>query len=69
MKWLKENWKDLLKVVTAVFLVFFVAVFADVFSDSAKTSFWWNFWDVSRWVIGALLLIGWVILWTSKSRD
>jgi len=68
MNWIKTYWKDLLKVVTAVFAIFYVAVFAGVWEDIAETSFWWSFWQVSRIVIALALVVGWVFLWTSQNK-
>jgi hypothetical protein len=67
MNWFKKYWKDLLYTVTAIFAVFYVTVFAGVWGDrNYESNFWPNFFTVSGIVVGAVLIVGWVILWTSK---
>lgn len=67
--WFGKYWKDLLKVLTAVFAVFYVSVFAGVWGDrNYKTNFWPDFFLYSAIGIGLLLFIGWIIMWTSSGR-
>lgn len=67
--WFAENWKDLLKVVTALFAVFYVAVFAGVWEDRNYTSnFWPNFFKWTRIAIGAAIVIGWCVLWFGGNK-
>lgn len=61
MKWLKENWKDLLKVIAA-FAIVIVAVMGFVWEDYAETPFWSNFWFISAIAAIVIWVVGWVIL-------
>lgn len=68
--WFATYWKDLLKVITVVFAVFYVAVFSGVWADrNYKSNFWPDFFMWSGIGVGVLLLIGWVIMWTSQNKD
>ena len=67
--WLGKYWKDLLKVVTAIFLVIYVAALSGVWADrNYSSNFWPNFFEYSGYIIGGLLLIGWVVLWTGQKK-
>ena len=67
--WFAKYWKDLLKVITAVFLVGYAAVWAFVWADrNYKNNFWSDFFEYSGYAVGVLLLIGWVILWASQKK-
>ena len=67
--WFQKYWKDLLKVVTAIFLVFYVAVFSGVWADrNYETNFWPNFFEYSGYIVGVGLLILWIIAWTKKGK-
>ena len=61
MKWFKENWKDLLKVIAA-FAIVILAVMGFVWEDYAKTPFWSNFWFIAAVSAIGIWVIGWVIL-------
>jgi len=67
--WLQKYWKDLLLVITLVFVVFYVAVFSGVWADrNYKTDFWPNFFKWSGIVLGVGILIGWVVAWIGQNR-
>ena len=65
MKFIKENWKDLLKVISAIAIVY-LAVMSSWYSDNAEVKFWWVFWDVVSVVCILTLIIVWVLDWTKK---
>jgi uncharacterized membrane protein len=68
--WLKENWKDLMLVITVAFLIFYVAVFSGVWADrDYKSNFWPNFFMVTGIVIGVGICVGWVIGFRSQRRE
>lgn len=61
--------RDILIAITAIFLVGYVAVFSGVWSDrNYNSNFWPNFFEYSGYVVGAALLIGWIIWWTSGNN-
>jgi succinate dehydrogenase hydrophobic anchor subunit len=67
--WFQKYWKDLLKVVTAVFVVFYVSVFAGVWGDRNYSSdFWPNFFKWSAIILGIVLLAGWAVLWAGQNK-
>jgi protein-S-isoprenylcysteine O-methyltransferase Ste14 len=65
--WLSRNWRDVLKTVLLLAVVFF-AVMGHHFSDAAGTSFWANTWTVIAIVCLVVWVAGWVFLWSKKPR-
>lgn len=66
--WLKKHWKDLMKIIIALLIVFF-AVMGWQFQDDAKTHFWQQAWV---WIaVGCLIVwvVVWAILWSNDKRE
>jgi hypothetical protein len=67
--WLQKYWKDLMLAITLVFVVFYVAVFSGVWADrNYKTDFWPNFFKWSGIILGAAIVVGWVIGYNSQNK-
>lgn len=67
--WFQKYWKDLLLVVTLVFVVFYVAVFAGVWGDrNYKTDFWPDFFKWSGIILGVGIIAGWAIAWAGQNK-
>jgi hypothetical protein len=62
-------WKQILGVITVVFLVFYVAVFSSVWGDRNYASdFWPDFFKWSAIVIGGGMAIIWAIGYFGKRK-
>jgi hypothetical protein len=63
-----SHFKDILLIVTAIFLVFFVAVFAWVWTDRnyAAGSPWPTIWTIAGIVVAVSLLGLWLYYWLFK---
>lgn len=67
--WLQKYWKDLLLVITLVFVVFYVAVFHSVWADrNYKSAFWPDFFKWSGIILGVAIVAGWVIGWNYQKK-
>ena len=67
--WFQRYWKQLLLVITVVFLVFYVAAFAGVWGDrNYKTNFWPGFFKWSAIVVGGTMVVAWAISWFGQNK-
>jgi uncharacterized membrane protein len=67
--WFQKYWKDLLLVITLVFVVFYVTVFAGVWGDrNYKSDFWPDFFKWTGIILGIAIVAGWIVGWIKQDK-
>lgn len=65
----RKRLRDILILITAIFLVGYAAVFSGVWADrNYNSNFWPNFFEYSGYVVAVGLLILWCVFWFSGNN-